>query len=82
MEQERTAQRAREKASVPMTAASDFVVPEGTDELSRSTRRAWRERLNDASSRRMITGVLATLAGGSFGVFGHQRELPVRYLSR
>lgn len=28
MEQERTAQHAREKASVPMTAAADFVVPE------------------------------------------------------
>lgn len=69
MEQERSAQRARKKASVPMTAASDFVVPEGTDELSRSTRRAWRERLNDASSRKMITGVLATLAGGSFWGF-------------
>ena len=69
MEQERTAQRARKKASVPMTAASDFVVPEGTDELSRSTRRAWRDRLNDASSRKMITGVLATLAGGSFWGF-------------
>ena len=69
MEQERSAQRARKKASVPMTAASDFVVPEGTDELSRSTRRAWRERLNDASSRKMIAGVLATLAGGSFWGF-------------
>lgn len=52
-----------------MTAASDFIVPEGTDELSRSTRRAWRERLNDASSRKMITGVLATLVGGSFWGF-------------
>ena len=69
MEQERSAQRTREKASVPMTAASDFVVPEGTDELSRSTRRAWRDRLNSASSRKMITGVLATLVGGSFWGF-------------
>ena len=40
MEQECSAQHAREKVSVPMTAAADFVVPEGTDELSRSTRRA------------------------------------------
>ena len=69
MEQERTAQRARERASVPMTAASDFVVPEGTDELSRNTRRAWRDRLNDAQTRKMITGVLATLVGGSFWGF-------------
>ena len=56
-------------ASVPMTAASDFVVPEGTDELSRNTRRAWRDRLNSASTRKMITGVLATLVGGSFWDF-------------
>ena len=69
MEQERAAQRARKKTSVPMTAASDFAVPEGTDELSRNTRRAWRDRLNDAQTRKMITGVLATLAGGSFWGF-------------
>ena len=56
-------------ASVPMTDISNIDVPEGTDELSRSTRRAWRERLNDASSRKMITGVLATLVGGSFWGF-------------
>ena len=53
-------------ASVPMTDISIFDVPEGTDELSRSTRRAWRDRLNDAASRRMALGVLATLVGGSF----------------
>ena len=56
-------------ASVPMTDISNIDVPEGTDELSRNTRRAWRERLNDASSRKMITGVLATLVGGSFWGF-------------
>lgn len=56
-------------ASVPMTDISNIDVPEGTDELSRSTRRAWRERLNDASSHKMITGVLATLVGGSFWGF-------------
>lgn len=56
-------------ASVPMTDISNIDVPEGTDELSRDTRRAWRERLNDASSRKMITGVLATLVGGSFWGF-------------
>lgn len=56
-------------ASVPMTDISNIDVPEGTDELSRSTRRAWRDRLNDASSRRMALGVLATLVGGSFWGF-------------
>lgn len=56
-------------ASVPMTDISNIDVPEGTDELSRNTRRAWRERLNDASSRKIITGVLATLVGGSFWGF-------------
>ena len=56
-------------ASVPMTDISNIDVPEGTDELSRSTRRAWRERLNSASTRKLITGVLATLVGGSFWGF-------------
>lgn len=69
MEQERSAQRARERASVPMAAASDFVVPEGTDELSRSTRRAWRDRLNDAQARKMALGTLAAFAGGTFWGF-------------
>lgn len=69
MEQERSAQHTGEKPSVPMTAASDFVVPEGTDELSRSTRRAWRDRLNDAQTRKMALGVLAAAAGGTFWGF-------------
>lgn len=69
MKQERSALHANTKASVPMTAASDFDVPEGIDELSRSTRRAWRDRLNDASTRKMVVGVLATLVGGSFWGF-------------
>lgn len=56
-------------ASVPMTDISNIDVPEGTDELSRDTRRAWRDRLNSASTRKMITGVLATLVGGSFWGF-------------
>ena len=56
-------------ASVPMTDISNIDVPEGTDELSRNTRRAWRDRLNSASTRKMITGVLATLVGGSFWGF-------------
>ena len=69
MKQEQSAQHASEKSSVPMTAASDFVVPEGTDELSRSTRRAWRDRLNDAQARKMALGVLAAAAGGTFWGF-------------
>ena len=69
MEQKRSAQCARERASVPMTAASDFIVPEGTDELSRSTRRAWRDRLNDAQARKMALGTLAAFAGGTFWGF-------------
>lgn len=52
-----------------MTAASDFIVPEGTDELSRSTRRAWRDRLNDAQARKMALGTLAAFAGGTFWGF-------------
>ncbi|MFR3878587.1 MAG: hypothetical protein ACLTYW_11010 [Collinsella sp.] len=54
---------------MPMTDMSNIDVPEGTDELSRSTRRAWRDRLNDVQTRKMITGVLATLVGGSFWGF-------------
>lgn len=56
-------------ASVTMTDISNIDVPEGTDELSRNARRAWRDRLNNASTRKMITGVLATLVGGSFWGF-------------
>lgn len=47
----------------------EIPVPQGTDELSRRTRRAWRDRLNDASTRKMLVGVLATLVGGSFWGF-------------
>ena len=56
-------------ASVPMTDISNIDVPEGTDELSRSTRRAWRDRLNDAQARKMALGTLAAFAGGTFWVF-------------
>ena len=69
MSKERVEQVEGAGASVPMTDISNIDVPEGTDELSRSTRRAWRERLNSASTRKMITGVLATLVGGSFWGF-------------
>ena len=54
---------------MPMTDISNIDVPEGTDELSRNTRRAWRDRLNSASTRKLIMGVLATLVGGSFWGF-------------
>lgn len=56
-------------ASVPMTDISNIDVPEGTDELSRSTRRAWRDRLNDAQTRKMALGTLAAFAGGTFWGF-------------
>lgn len=56
-------------ASVPMTDISNIDVPEGTDELSRSTRRAWRDRLNDAQARKMALGTLAAFAGGTFWGF-------------
>ena len=69
MSKERVEQVEGAGASVPMTDISNIDVPEGTDELSRSTRRAWRDRLNSASTRKMITGVLATLVGGSFWGF-------------
>ena len=69
MSKERVEQAEGAGASVPMTDISNIDVPEGTDELSRSTRRAWRDRLNSASTRKMITGVLATLVGGSFWGF-------------
>lgn len=69
MSREHAEQLENAKASVPMTDISNVEVPEGTDEFSRSIRRAWRGRLNNASTRKMITGVLATLMGGSFWGF-------------
>ena len=69
MSKERVEQVEGAGASVPMTDISNIDVPEGTDELSRSTRRAWRDRLNSASTRKIVTGVLATLVGGSFWGF-------------
>ena len=44
-------------------------VPHGTDATSRATRRAWRERLNNQASRRMLIGVLVTFLGGAFWGF-------------
>ena len=69
MSKERVEQVEGAGTSVPMTDISNIDVPEGTDELSRSTRRAWRDRLNDAQTRKMIVGMLATLVGGSFWGF-------------
>lgn len=69
MSKERVEQVEGAGASVPMTDISNIDVPEGTDELSRSTRRAWRERLNSASTRKMTLGILAAFAGGTFWGF-------------
>lgn len=69
MSKERVEQVEGAGASVPMTDISNIDVPEGTDELSRSTRRAWRDRLNDAQTRKMALGVLAAAAGGTFWGF-------------
>ena len=69
MSKERAEQVEDPGASVPMTDISNIDVPEGTDELSRSTRRAWRERLNDAQTRKIALGVLAAFAGGTFWGF-------------
>lgn len=49
--------------------APEVQVPEGTDAASRAQRRAWRDRLNDDSFRRMLIGVIVTLVGGSFWGF-------------
>ena len=45
--------------------AEDF----GTDAASRARRRGIRERLNASANRKLITGFLATLAGGIFWGF-------------
>ncbi|MFR7670426.1 MAG: hypothetical protein ACLU0O_06790 [Collinsella sp.] len=58
---------------MPMTDISNIDVPEGTDELSRNTRRAWRERLNSVDAQddhgrlgyaggRFVLGLLGTSA--------------------
>lgn len=69
MSKERVEQVEGAGASVPMTDISNIDVPKGTDELSRSTRRAWRDRLNDAQARKMALGTLAAFAGGTFWGF-------------
>ena len=51
-------------------------VPHGTDATSRATRRAWRERLNNQASRRMLIGVLVTFLGGAFWGFSERRPAP------
>ena len=64
------ADRAESKnGTVPTVRVEDLPVPEGTDESSRHVRRAWRDRLNDAATRKMLVGVVATLVGGSFWGF-------------
>lgn len=52
-----------------MTERAREQVPSGADATSRAARRAWRERLNDQASRRLLTGVIAAFLGGSFWGF-------------
>lgn len=51
------------------SSSEEMPLPEGTDAGSRRVRRAWRDRLNDAATRKAIVGVLVTLVGGSFWGF-------------
>ena len=44
-------------------------VPAGKDAASRAARRAWRERLNNAASRKLLIGAGAALLGGAFWGF-------------
>lgn len=44
-------------------------VPAGKDAASRAARRAWRERLNSAASRKLLIGAGAALLGGAFWGF-------------
>ena len=52
-----------------MTDISNIDVPRAPTSSAVAPCRAWRGRLNSASTRKMITGVLATLVGGSFWGF-------------
>ncbi len=44
-------------------------VPHGADATSRAKRRAWRDRLNNQATRRLLIGALAALLGGAFWGF-------------
>ena len=44
-------------------------MPTGKSERERRERRAWRERLNDAETRKFAIGAVSTLVGGSFWGF-------------
>ena len=50
-------------------AIKQEAVPSGVDAGSRAARRAWRERLNNEASRKLLIGVLAAFLGGSFWGF-------------
>lgn len=50
-------------------AVKQNAMPSGVDAESRAARRAWRERLNGAVSRKLLIGALAALLGGSFWGF-------------
>ena len=47
-------------------AIKQEAVPSGVDAGSRAARRAWRERLNNEASRKLLIGALAAFLGGSF----------------
>lgn len=55
--------------TAPELAARDASSAYGADAASRAARRGLRERFNASAHRKLITGVLATLAGGSFWGF-------------
>lgn len=50
-------------------AIKQEAVPSGVDAGSRAARRAWRERLNNEASRKLLIGALAAFLGGSFWGF-------------
>ena len=56
-----------------VVTAGDDTAPrmpgDGKDADSRARRRAWRERLNDRDSRKLLVGTLSTLLGGAFWGF-------------
>lgn len=58
-----------EDSAAALEAAVSTSVNTGVDETSRAYRRGLRERLNASVHRKLIVGVLATLAGGSFWGF-------------
>ncbi|MDY2777734.1 MAG: EamA family transporter [Collinsella sp.] len=58
-----------DETGADLEGADPMLLDDGSDAESRARRRAWRERLNDRSSRQAIMGVIATLFGGAFWGF-------------